>query len=234
MKQVQLFCLTYAGGSANFFDELRERLDGKMLTYSFEYAGHGTRLKDGFYRDFRDLSEDAASFINERLMPDTRLMIFGYSMGTISAYEIMANGLLNRKPEHIFLASHESPSVRWESKTYMNMTDEDFIRSMRKYGGFDDVTPQRLKNRFFRKMYFDPIREDYRLLGNYPEDDRYSFDMPATMMYSPQDISEQEIHSWDKFFAGEHEYIAIGDGHFFLNECAAQTAEIILDRAGIE
>ena len=50
-NRLQIFCFTYAGGSAAFFDVIEKDLKGVDVV-KFEYAGHGIRHKEGFYRDF--------------------------------------------------------------------------------------------------------------------------------------------------------------------------------------
>lgn len=227
MKPIQLFCLPYAGGSPDFFDGLKPYLDETITLCALEYAGHGKRLKEEAYADFAALARDMAQRINEQLKPETELMLFGYSMGSIGVYEMLADGLLDRQPVHVFLASHEAPDGHWDSKRYLDMSDEDFLEAMKQFGGFDNVKPEMLRNRFFRRMYFQPIREDYRLLGNYPANHRWRFSMNTTMFYSEQDIPAELIHGWDSFFAGQSEYIQLGDNHFFLKTCAKQTAAAI-------
>ncbi len=227
MSIIQLFCLPYAGGGPEFFAGLTEYLDEDISVCALEYAGHGKRIKQPFYADFTELACDMAQHINDRLQPECDLMLFGYSMGTIGVYEMLAQGLLHRQPKHVFLASHEAPDGDWDSKQYLTMSDEDFLKAMKQFGGFDNVRPEMLGNRFFRRMYFQPIREDYRLLGHYPANRRWTFPMNITMFYSPQDIPAPLIHGWDPFFGAESEFIELGENHFFLKTCAQQTASAI-------
>jgi surfactin synthase thioesterase subunit len=227
MKPIQLFCLPYAGGGPEFFGVLQEHLDENIQLETLEYAGHGKRLKEPFYADFGELAEDAARHINERLQPDSEWMLFGYSMGTIGVYEMLTRGVLHREPKHVFLASHEAPDGHWESKGYQDMSDEEMWTAMKQFGGFDRVDDKMMRNRFFRRLYFEPLRADYRLLGNYPANHRGSFTMPVTVLYSPADIPAELMHGWESFCQAGSTFIELGDNHFFLKTCAEQTAEII-------
>ena len=94
MKPIQLFCLPYAGGGPDFFQVLRDHLDARITLDAFEYAGHGKRIKEPCYPDCAALADDAQAYINTRLLPDHELMLFGYSMGTIGVYEMIARGML--------------------------------------------------------------------------------------------------------------------------------------------
>ena len=227
MNMTQLFCLPYAGGGPEFFDKLKGYLAENVRLDALEYAGHGKRLQEPFYADFAELAEDAARYINAHLLPDSDLMLFGYSMGTIAVSEMLARGALRREPKHVFLASQEAPDGEWDSKRYQDMSDEDIWNAMKQFGGFDRVDDRMLHNRFFRRLYFDPLRADYRLLGTYPANHRGGFSMDVTVLYSPQDIPTELMHGWDSFFQAGSEFVALGDNHFFLKNCAEQVAERI-------
>lgn len=227
MRKIQLFCLPYAGGGPEFFHVLREHLDDRIQMDALEYAGHGQRIQEPAYADFGELAADAVHYVNTHLQPESELMLFGYSMGTIAVYEMLTRGGLLRMPKHVFLASHEAPDAHWDSKRYQDMSDEDMCEAMRQFGAFDRVDDRMMRNRFFRRLYFEPLREDYRLLGNYPANHRGSFAMDVTVLYAPQDVPTERIHGWDSFFLAGSEFIELGDNHFFLKTCAKQTAEII-------
>ena len=152
MKPIQLFCLPYAGGGPDFFQVLRDHLDARITLDAFDYAGHGKRIKEPCYSDFAALADDAQAYINSRLLPDHELMLFGYSMGTIGVYEMIARGMLNRTPCHVFLASHEAPDGHWDSKRYQDMSDEEMWETMKQFGGFDDSNDKLMHNRFFRRL----------------------------------------------------------------------------------
>lgn len=243
MRKIQLFCIPYAGGMADAFQELAELLavsgkDEKILSEEkieilpvlLEYAGHGARKTEPFYADFDEMAEDMARQIREKRMPECEFAMLGYSMGSIVLYEILAKDLLGEAPSHIFVAAHEAPDIHWECKAYDQMQDEEFMERMISFGGFPNFDWKLLKNKFFRKLYFLPIREDYRLLSIYRMKEQIVLPAPATMIYSPQDIPTEQIRSWDKFAAGEMEYVELGRNHFFLKEHAEELAEILRER----
>lgn len=243
MRKIQLFCIPYAGGMADSFQELAELLaasgkDEKILSEEkieilpvlLEYAGHGARKTEPFYTDFDEMAEDMARQIREKRMPECEFAMLGYSMGSIVLYEILAKNLLGEVPRHIFVAAHEAPDIHWECKAYDQMQDEEFMERMISFGGFPNFDWKLLKNKFFRKLYFLPIREDYRLLSIYRMKEQIVLPAPATMIYSPQDIPTEKIRSWDKFAAGEMEYVELGRNHFFLKEHAEELAEILRER----
>ena len=57
MNKPQLFCFTYAGGNASFFDGIERDLPEYELV-KLEYSGHGTRHKEPYYQNFDELTDD--------------------------------------------------------------------------------------------------------------------------------------------------------------------------------
>ena len=111
MSKAQIFCYTYAGGSASFFDGIEKELPGFELVKP-DYAGHGARRKEPFCRDFTELADDLFT----RFRGDYaggKYALFGYSMGAITAAEILKRILETPEipaPAHVYLAAHEPRS----------------------------------------------------------------------------------------------------------------------------
>ena len=93
MSKPQIFCYTYAGGNASFFEAIEKDLPAFELVKP-DYAGHGARRKEPFYRDFTELADDLfARFRAE--YAGVEYALFGYSMGAIT---------VNRTPRRSFPA----------------------------------------------------------------------------------------------------------------------------------
>lgn len=229
MGKLQLFCIPYAGGTAELFDEFCSFLPKDILVEKIEYSGHGNRVKEPFYNTFDEMVAEVAGQINSRIIDDMDIALFGYSMGSIVAYEILANELLAKKPSAVMLASHESPDHEWESKEYFMSDDETFFKLIQDMGGFERCTPDMLKNKFFRKLYFDPVRADYNLIGNYRMSKRVELDIPATFCYSPNDIPDENTKAWKPFLGSKGRIIAMGDSHFFIRQHAKEMAELFCE-----
>ena len=102
----QLFCYTYAGGNAGFFDVIDGDLAGVDVIRP-EYAGHGERRKEPFYHDFTELADEMYAQLKERRNCGN-YALFGYSMGSISVVEILKRIIDRREitpPVCVFLAS---------------------------------------------------------------------------------------------------------------------------------
>lgn len=230
MKKIQLFCIPYAGGKADMFDSLRDCLRDDIRLVSVEYSGHGTRAKSEFYQSFDEMTDDVASIINGQLDEDAEIALFGYSMGSVVAFELLRRKLLIKAPIYLFIASHEAPGEHWESMEYCKLGDREFADMLMSFGGFEKIDDRMLTNRFFRNMIFNPIRADYNLIGSYTLKDESTVDIPVTMLYSHKDVPTESALKWQNRFSHKAEFIMMGDNHFFIRELYPQVAEIINER----
>ncbi|MBR2315549.1 MAG: thioesterase [Clostridia bacterium] len=230
MKKIQLFCIPYAGGKAEMFDSLAEHLCENIEVTAVEYSGHGARTKEDFYSTFDKMTDDVASLINGQIDEAAEIALFGYSMGSVVAFELLRRKLLKKPPKYLFIASHEAPGEHWESMEYCKLDDRAFADMLMSFGGFDKIEDRMLTNRFFRKMIFDPIRADYNLIGNYNLSDVSPIDIPVTMLYSDKDVPTQSALKWQNRFSQQVEFIMMGDNHFFIRELYPEVAKIINER----
>ena len=212
-KQIKLFCIPYAGGKAEMFRELAGYLPDRISVIPLEYAGHGTRAKEAFYADFTEMTTDIASM-----------------MGSLVAYEIVARKMLKKQPEHLFLASHEAPGMEWESKGYSEMDDVTFAKAIVAFGGFDRFEERFLENRHFRRMIFDPIRQDYRLITSYHWEETEGLSVPGTLFFAPDDVPVEKAKQWRLRFRAPLELIEIGKNHFFIKDEPEKLAGLIRER----
>ncbi len=230
MDKIQLFCIPYAGGNADCFDGLKKYLPQEVELVAFDYAGHGARGGEDFYPTFDDMVRDMAMKLNGCFKPERKTVIFGYSMGSVVVYEMVARGLVKAEITRLFLAAHEAPGEDWGSAEYVKLDDLAFAHKMMEFGGFDKFQDRFLENRHFRRMFFEPIRQDYRLIADYKRNHDIRPDVPVTFFYAPGDVCREDALKWSSRFAEEPEYIEIGNNHFFIKEYPMELAELITER----
>ena len=231
MSKAQIFCYTYAGGSASFFDGIEKELPGFELVKP-DYAGHGARRKEPFCRDFTELADDLFT----RFRGDYaggKYALFGYSMGAITAAEILKRILEDPElpePAHVYLAAHE-PHSKAELGGYA--PDEPDERVKERTVRFGGIPERLLENRSFWRMYLPLYRADYSLIGRYRfEDLHFRTAVPATVFYSETDTPRTEMEAWRNWFTGSCEFAEFPGHHFFIQEHHSEMARII--SAGME
>lgn len=226
----KLFCLTYAGGTAAFFDIIEKDLDGVEVV-KLEYAGHGERHTEPFYKDFDQLADDIFERIRISLSGDYAL--FGYSMGSISAVEVLKRILSSDlpRPGHVFLAAHE-PHTKSELLGFTTDELDEWVkqRTIR----FGDVPEKLLNNRVFWRTYLPIYRADYSIIAGYQfEALHLKTDIPAAVFYSETDTSFSEMKQWERFFTGQISYHRFEGNHFFIRNHHKEMAKVITDELGV-
>lgn len=218
--------MPFAGGGKHSFDALTPLLADEFEIYVFEYAGHGDRRAEPFYESLGDMAKEAALFVMQRRNSGP-YALFGYSMGSLVVYEMFAGNYLTEPPAHFFLASHDSPDSRWEGRQYYGLGENDFIEVLKRMGGLDRLDEKTLRNKFFRKLYLEPIRQDYRLLAEYEMSRKVVLPAQATLFYAPADITKERIEKWKPFLQEGSKILAMGEKHFFLQGHGKEIAERI-------
>ena len=223
MSDIQLFCFTYAGGTSAFFDEIEKELNG-IAVIKPEYAGHGVRHNEPFYKNFDELADDIFNKFRT-LYNGGKYGLFGYSMGSITLVEVLKR-IINsemRVPSNIFLAAHE-PHTKSELSHFSSDELDEMVklRTIR----FGAVPEKLLNNQVFWRTYLPIYRVDYSLIGTYDfEELNLKADIPATVFYSETDTPLERMKQWERFFPCC--FYQFQGTHFFIRQHYQKMAEII-------
>lgn len=226
---MKLFCLTYAGGNAAFYDNLEKQLAGCIDFIKFEYSGHGRRHNEKCYSSMEELADDAYKYLKQAIEDNDEYAIMGYSMGSIGAIELLKRILQEefKLPKRVFLAAHE-PRTKAELAEFDNDDNEELVKERTiKFG----AVPKRLiSNRSFWRMYLPIYKADYSIIGKYSfENLMLETDIPATVLYSRTDTPLVDIENWKRYFVKECQFVEFTGNHFFIQDNIEKVAVVIRD-----
>lgn len=230
---MQLFCFTFAGGTAEFFNQMEDICTGKIDFVKLEYPGHGSRRKEKLCDTFQELAEDLYGQLKENYSGGDYALL-GYSMGSIAVLEtmhyLMGQGELPC-PRYVFLAAHE-PRTMVSLDGYSAEDMDEYIKNRTiLFGG---VPRQLVDNKSFWRMYLPLYKADYLMISRYDFDNlTYTTDIPAVVFYSEQDTPRVEMERWRKYFTGSCEFVEYTGTHFFINEHYREMAALIRERLGV-
>lgn len=228
MSKEKLFCFPYAGGSSTLYAGNFQGLNADFDLIALDYAGHGTKFGLPLYETMDDLFEELYKEVTEKLSKDESCCFFGYSLGSIVAFELACRlrdeGF--RVPRKLFLCSMEAPHKIPEEEWIHTLSDEDFEGEMRKMGGIDE---ELFKDPLMLSIFLPMIRRDFKLHETYRGSEHEILDTDALIMYSKEDISDEKIRAWDNYIANT-EYLCYPGGHFFIYENINEVTGEVLKR----
>lgn len=229
-----LFCFPYAGGNADFYNDIEKYISRDIEVVKMEYPGHGSRHKESFCNDFYELADDLIPRMKDKLRDSnfSDYSLFGYSMGSIVVSVIIDRIIQDSDlplPKHIFLAAHE-PMSRSELSDYSENELDEYIKS--RTLKFGDVPEKLVNNRVFWKVYLPVYRADFSMIGKYdfgtlPR----NIEIPATVFYSETDTPFRSIMGWKDHFTN-CEFIRYEGSHFFIRSHYEEMADIINGQIG--
>ena len=226
---MKLFCFPHAGGTADFFSQLEPQLSPAVELVKLEYAGHGTRRQEPFYRDFAQLADDLYEAVKG--LCGSEYALFGFSMGSVAAVEVLSRILQERKippPVRVFLAAHE-PFTKRELMHFQGEEADEWVK--RRTISLGGIPEKLLENRTFWRVYLPLYRADYTLITGYDFDKlTLACEVPLTGLYGKQDLDLEQMRAWSQYFHGECEFVGFEGNHFFITEHAPELAELMLDR----
>lgn len=226
VKDIKLFCLPYAGGSAVMYNSLEKYTNEIVEIIPLEYSGHGERISEEFYGNFNEMVSDVATTIIENIT-DAPFALLGYSMGSLVAYEVYYEVFrrTGKKPVHIFFAAHVAPEVREIQETSYYKSAQKLTNNLTKMGG----TYQEVLNHEELIDLMVPIF--YTDLKLYTQ---YEFMMKTepissniTIVYSDEENKNENIYEWSKHTSKFCRYYRIEGNHFFINVHTEEFVKII-------
>lgn len=227
-----LFCFPYAGGTAAYFDQLKEALKEECNLIAIEYAGHGKRFREPFCDTWDELIKDVCQQVKTHMLPGEKYAFLGYSMGSLVAYELLRRGLVEN-PEHFFFFAHNAPHGTDVSDIWQEGSDWEIVERMKMLGGFERVNEKMVASNYFKTMCLNPLKADYYLLQCYETEIKQFLKIHATGFYSPLDQTMNNVIAWNQYFSDVQLY-EMGRSHFFLNENLEEIKQIIKDRIEAE
>lgn len=223
----KLFCFTYAGGTSDFFNIIETELE-TIEVVKLDYAGHGIRHKEKYYKDFDELADDLMEKMESKL--EGNYSLFGYSMGSITVIEILKRIIKSNfpLPKNVFLAAHE-PHTKSELIGFKSDELDEWVKQ--RTLEFGEVPERLLNNKVFWRTYLPLYRSDYTIIGKYKfEELNLKTTIPATVFYSEKDTPLTEMKLWKNYFIGNCDFYGYEGNHFFIKQHHAEMAEVIKEK----
>lgn len=230
MGEIKLFCLPYAGGSASIYSRWNRLLDRSIKLCPYELPGRGNRHKEPYYSSLQQAVAELVQII-ETKCSDCQYAVWGHSMGSIMAYELLCSlqekGV--RLPVHAFFSGRYPPSIKKEERNLHLLSEDEFEKEAVKLGGIPDNL---FKIKPLFKTALQTLRADYKLLETYkPGELKSKFNFNISVFAGNEDelAQPEDMSCWKNYCAGQCDFYYFEGGHFYLHKFAEEITQIISD-----
>ncbi|GAA2516239.1 thioesterase II family protein [Streptomyces gobitricini] len=232
---LRLYCFPHAGGSAGAFTPLARALaagrrEGPRVTVSVaaaQYPGRQDRYRERPWEDIGAIADVLAAEIRAR--DERPYALFGHSMGAVVAYETARR--LQRSPgpgpARLFVSGRDSPSAGPVATDHVP-DDEALLAHIRRLGGTGSRV---LDDPELVAMALPALRADYRALRSYVWASGEPLDCPLTVLVGDADplVTDAGAAAWRGLSASTTTVRLLPGGHFYLDDCARQVAQLVRD-----
>lgn len=215
-----LFCLPYAGGSANIFYDWINDFFEYFDVIPIEYRGHGKRYCDDFCENIEETIEDVFQIItnNDSVKKNLPYFIYGHSLGSIVAAEIGRLIALETQnpPRRIFLAGTRPPHLLYKDKRYTHLKSEEFMKEIALLGQLPDEI---IEDKELCEFFCEIIYNDFKLIENYNYNPEIPIpNIPYTVLSGSDDdeAPKEDMIEWRKYTSSDDfAFHQLNGNHFF-------------------
>lgn len=226
--RLRIVALPYAGGGAatykNLFMDVSYKDDLDLI--AIQLPGRGRRINEKPISNLK-LVTDLLYMQLYEIWDDTPVVLLGYSMGTILAYELALKfQSKNMNMKSLILCARQAPSCIEKEINRGLLSDDELIYAVRKLGG----TPgEVLNNRELMQYYFEILRADFSIADSYYRTNQEKLNCPIHLMSGifDNEVSIKDTEAWRNFTNKEYSVSYFQDGHFFIHSSYTQFLERI-------
>lgn len=220
---MKLICLPYAGAHVNVFSDLEKYLNQSAVhidVISLEYAGHGRRFSENAFESIHDNARNLYESVVSSLDPAEELILLGYSMGSIVAYE-MAQLLIQQGfqvTKLMFMAATPPHMIETDEDDYLN--DDELLERCQIYGL---IKENQFASQQMRQLFLPALRSDIISVNKYNLINLYqchSFHpaIDIAIFQGTEDMSVASVNHWSDITESAIRYYEYPAGHFFFYE----------------
>ncbi|WP_394836490.1 alpha/beta fold hydrolase [Pendulispora rubella] len=223
---MNLFCFSYAGGSAQSYFGLKQALSGPKAIL-LELPGRGMRFREPLLTSMEAVLDEYERQMQPQLERAEPFAFFGHSMGALVAHlltlRFAARGLPG--PSHLFLSGKSGPGCAPATTPKHLLTQSEFRAYLEILGGCPRVV---LADEELMQHFCRVVRADFEVLETCDERADARHVIPLTAFAGDEDaITPDLVRGWHKVAAAGWDVHVLRGGHFFLQSHWPGIARII-------
>jgi medium-chain acyl-[acyl-carrier-protein] hydrolase len=219
MIEMILFCLPYAGGSATIYNKWVKKLPASVKLFPLEIAGRGKRSNEPLPTSVDEVVQDLFQTIYKLIEEKTPYAIFGHSMGSLLAYELIhqIKAAALPEPRAVFFSGRSAPHVNYEKRNVHLMPEQQFQEEILQIGG---IPQEFFENKVLSELFIPIIRSDYRLIETYQYTKKTCcLNCDFIILHGESDTTTMgRMDEWQLHTSMKSQVYAFSGGHFFIHE----------------
>ena len=230
---LRLFCFPPGGAGAAVYRKWMPLLAPEVEVCPLEFPGRLARRQDAALSSLPELVERAALALGDEL--SGRFAFFGYSMGSLVAFELAR--LLRRErgiqPEWLFVAAHSAPQLPRRAPAMSEAPDHELLHFFQSTYG--PLPEQVLAHAELLTVISDILRADVQLLERYAYEDEPPLACPIRAFGGLHDESTlgAELVAWRAQTAADFALHMLPGGHFFWEESLPEMVQVVARCLGL-
>lgn len=223
--------LPYSGGSGRALEFLRDHLPAGCGLAVGDLPGHGRRLGEECLREV-DAVEDALA-VALPPVPSHRLVLLGYSLGGLLAYDLARRlAAAGTPPAGLLICGSRGPQTGVGRPPVIQLPPgEQFVRVAVDIGL---AAPEMLEVPELAATFADVLHADLCLVDGMRYRPGSPLDVPACVIGFGSDwlVPEPALRAWDEVFRERPLHLRIDGGHLAVHENAREFGAAV--RSGVE
>lgn len=215
MGKIQLFCIPYAGGSSNIYQEWGNKLGLDVEVIPLEYKGHSGRFTEECYKNVEEVTDDFYEMIRQKVNGD--FAIYGHSFGSIVAFETAYK--LNEKaglvPKNLILSGLRPPHLLYKDKKYSHLSIDEFMEQIYLLG---QIPKEVMEDKEFYDFFKEIIYGDFKLYEAYVHDENLGKLHNAMTIFTgkaDEEAPKSDMLEWKQYTDGQFNFYECEGDHFF-------------------
>lgn len=227
--KARLLCFAYAGAGAFIFRTWKQFIPSDIELIGIQLPGRETRFKEPRIHDFNTLLSEVMPALTPYL--DKPLILFGYSLGAMIAYELALKFQEQSLAtvEHLIIAASRPPSHIAQDPSFKDgsLYKEATLRKMHEYQGTASVvmdSPEMLD------IFIPIMQADFALLASYQPTQGILLNCPVSVLFGEQEAENtlEKALQWKALTTGIFKHYMIPGRHFFIHESPESMKEVML------
>jgi medium-chain acyl-[acyl-carrier-protein] hydrolase len=224
---LRLFCFPPGGAGAAVYRKWIPLLGPEVEVCPLEFPGRLARRQDVLLSSLPELVERAAVALGNEL--SGRFAFFGYSMGSLVAFELAR--LLRRErgiePEWLFVAAHSAPQLARRAPAMSDAPDDELLQFFQRTYG--PLPPQVTAHPELLAVISDILRADVHLLERYAYAAEPPLGCPIRAFGGRDDAStlRAELEAWRTHTAADFALQMFPGGHFFWEQSLVELVQVV-------